>query len=304
MKLKTLLLTILSILPPTAHSSNIAKDHDLVSEMAQLQNSLTRLQSLLNDASVGENEEIMKKAEKLFRRARWLIFSSNHETSSKSEPPTAQHLRGNSNYASGIGSGEMSNNGESRDMESTSSRIVGRNDIDSREVRQMDADHVARNMYEATIVFPECRELFLEDCLQLIASELAALQMSCEVIIREKRSLNQPGYNKVVIVTDLSATVVKGRNGDGIVSYPFMWEDPISGFRTLGVDGKWDCKEMTPEDCCAKIQASAPESDVRGNYLQCHIFVPFGGVGNRKRSDRVFVNLSQDGRVQETPFVS
>jgi len=128
--------------------------------------------------------------------------------------------------------------------------------------------------------------------------------MSCEVIIRQKRTHDQPGYNKVVIVTDLSATVVKGRNGDGIVSYPFMWEDPTSGFRTLGVDGKWDCKEMTPEDCCAKIQASATEPDVRGNYLQCHIFVPFGGVGNRKRSDRVFVNLSQDGRVQETPFVS
>lgn len=128
--------------------------------------------------------------------------------------------------------------------------------------------------------------------------------MSCEVIIREKRTLSQPGYNKVVIVTDLSATVVKGRNGDGIVSYPFMWEDPISGLRTLGVDGKWDCKEMTPEDCCTKIQESATEPDVRGNYLQCHIFVPFGGVGNRKRSDRVFVNLSQDGRVQETPFVS
>lgn len=68
----------------------------------------------------------------------------------------------------------------------------------------------------------------------------AALEMSCEVVIREKRSPDQPGYNKVVIVTDLTASNVLGRNNDGKVSYPFMWDDAKTGLRTLGVDGKWD----------------------------------------------------------------
>eukprot|EP00956_Cyclotella_meneghiniana_P018170 scaffold30032_cov30-Cyclotella_meneghiniana.AAC.1 len=61
---------------------------------------------------------------------------------------------------------------------------------------------------------------------------------------------------------------------------------------------------MSPEQCCSHIQKSVPDPDTKGNLLQCHFFVPFGGVGNKKRSDRVFVNLSQDGRVQEAPFVS
>ena len=34
------------------------------------------------------------------------------------------------------------------------------------------------------------------------------------------------------------------------------------------------------------------------------ISVPYGGVGNPKRSDRVLVNLSPDGRVHEAPIVS
>ena len=158
--------------------------------------------------------------------------------------------------------------------------------------------------HDATISFPECRELFLEDCLQLISSELASLEMSCEVIIREKRSPDQPGYNKVVIVTNLEGSSVVGRNNDGIVRYPFQWDDPATGSRTLGVDGKWDCWGSTPEECCEQIQRTVPDPDTKGNYLECHIFVPFGGIGNRKRSDRVFVNLSPDGRVQESPFVS
>jgi hypothetical protein len=285
MRILTLLLPF--VLPLAHSSSDIATGLDLLDEMSQLQRSLERLQSLLNTESVKQDEEIKKKAAKLFRRARWLIYSSSHDTSEKKEAENSSHLRG------GIGSGEMT---ERKSIEPS-------REVASREAREMDTDHRQRNMYEATIMFPECRELFLEDCLQLISNELAALQMSAEVIIHEKRSADQPGYNKVVIVTDLSAEVVKGRNNDGIVSYPFMWET-ASGTQSLGVDGKFDCKNKSPEECCTYIQHFAPEPDIKGNYLQCHIFVPFGGVGNRKRGDRVFVNLSQDGRVQESPFVS
>ena len=133
---------------------------------------------------------------------------------------------------------------------------------------------------------------------------MADLELDCEIVIHEKRSIAQEGYNKVVIVTNLQADMVKGRNNDGIVSYPFMWDDAETGLKSLGVDGKWDCSTLTPEECCSMIKLSVPHADAKGNHIQCHIFVPFGGIGNKKRTDRVFVNLSQDGRVQEAPIVS
>ena len=49
--------------------------------------------------------------------------------------------------------------------------------------------------------------------------------------------------------------------------------------------------------------AGAPTIDKRGNYVECHIFVPFGGIGKPKRNDRVFVVVSPDGRVHEAPIV-
>jgi hypothetical protein len=108
----------------------------------------------------------------------------------------------------------------------------------------------------------------------------------------------------VVIVTNQEATLVVGRVGDGIVSYPFTWDDSTLGTRMLGVDGKWNCQGMSPQDCCDQIKQSVPNADTKGNYIECHVFVPFGGVGNAKRNDRVFINLSPDGRVHEAPMIS
>jgi hypothetical protein len=122
------------------------------------------------------------------------------------------------------------------------------------------------------------------------------------MIVHEKRNTDQNGYNKVVIVTDKQAENVVGTNGDGYVSYPFPWNE-VTGPRTLGVDGKWNCLNLSPEDCCSMITESSPYPDEKGNFLQCHIFVPFGGKGNRKRNDRVFIKLSPDGRVHEAPII-
>ena len=133
--------------------------------------------------------------------------------------------------------------------------------------------------------------------------EFAELEKKPDYVIHEKRNPSQEGYNKVVIVTDLTASFVKGRMNDDIVSYPFFWDDGVQE-RMLGVDGRWDCHLMTPDECCAFIQEGVPDPDVHGNYLQCHIFVPFGGVGNKKRDDRILINLSPDGRVHESPIVA
>jgi hypothetical protein len=187
------------------------------------------------------------------------------------------------------------------------------------------------------ISFPECVEKLLQDCLNAINSQVAALGLATlEIIVREKRNLNQLGYNKVVIITNELADRVKGRAGDGMVTYPFLWDDSVTGLKSLGVDGKWNCVDITPEACCEDIKesmysiyptslidlylsipimclidtfllssalAGAPTIDKRGNYVECHIFVPFGGIGKPKRNDRVFVVVSPDGRVHEAPIV-
>ena len=47
----------------------------------------------------------------------------------------------------------------------------------------------------------------------------------------------------------------------------------------------------------------APNQDDKGNYLECHMFIPYGGIGKPRRSDRVFIKLSPDGRVHEAPVI-
>merc|ERR1712127_131417 len=142
------------------------------------------------------------------------------------------------------------------------------------------------------------------DCLSIINEALESLGLSAiEVIVREKRNIDQEGYNKVVIITNELADRVRGRSGDGIVEYPFMWNDAKVGFMNLGVDGKWNCINKTPENCCAHIKDGAPNPDINGKKIECHIFVPYGGVGNPRRNDRIIVKLSPDGRVQEAPMI-
>mmetsp|Transcript_24342 Transcript_24342/g.52170 ORF Transcript_24342/g.52170 Transcript_24342/m.52170 type:complete len:336 (-) Transcript_24342:297-1304(-) len=178
------------------------------------------------------------------------------------------------------------------------------NDVEEADEDEKRAMDVSRNMYETVITFPECVERFFEDCIAYINADLEELGLSTlEVVVREKRNTNQEGYNKVVIVTNGLADRVVGRAGDGIVHYPFMWDDSETGLRMLGVDGKWNCQNDSPEECCSTIKHSVPNSDVHGKSIECHIFVPFGGVGNPRRNDRVIVNLSPDGRVHEPPRV-
>ena len=155
--------------------------------------------------------------------------------------------------------------------------------------------------------------MFVADCMNMIDGQVSSLGLaSIEKVVHEKRNLNQNNYNKVVIITNDLADRVKGQAGDGIVSYPFLWNDQDKGLKQLGVDGKWNCVDLTPEDCCLAIKESVypgksfneRRPDNRGKFIECHIFVPYGGVGNPKRNDRVFIKLSPDGRVHEAPFIS
>jgi hypothetical protein len=169
------------------------------------------------------------------------------------------------------------------------------------EQRRLD---LVRSLFETYVTFPECVEKLFEECLAIINSDLSSLGLSTiEVVVREKRNLSQEGYNKVVIVTNELADRVVGQAGDGIVTYPFLWDDKLQGPRMLGVDGKWNCQNLAPEDCCDSIKTSVPNPDAKDKHLECHIFVPFGGVGNPRRNDRVFIIVSPDGRVHEPPVI-
>lgn len=160
-----------------------------------------------------------------------------------------------------------------------------------------------RDLYEETTTFPECLERTLEQCIAILNAQLLELEIDAEMIVHEKRKSSGEGYNKVVIVTDMTAELVKGREGNGQVLYPFMWNDPVVGLISLGIDGRFDCHNKSPEECCALIKDSVAGKDVNGNEIECHIFVPFGGIGNKKRDNRIFINLSLDGRVHEPPII-
>ena len=104
-----------------------------------------------------------------------------------------------------------------------------------------------------------------------IGNQLGSLGLSeseVEYSIQIKRNATQEGYNKVVIITNNEATHVKGRAGDGIVSYPFQWDDELQGPKILGVDGRWNCHEQTPEECCEMIKLS----ECISNCLFCCCF--------------------------------
>mmetsp|Transcript_20881 Transcript_20881/g.43872 ORF Transcript_20881/g.43872 Transcript_20881/m.43872 type:complete len:334 (-) Transcript_20881:589-1590(-) len=274
----------------------------------------------ITEASHAKIKTILMSAKELMENARGLLDSANMETVLKAEEMMRQagqmfqeakgHIhqgRQESMQESmlrGANGGEFSPERKAEALEMARSKYSNHDLAQAKEDEDRAID-IARDMYETFITFPECVEQLFERCLNIINRDLEDLGLSTvEVVVHEKRNINQEGYNKVVIITNELADQVKGRNGEGIVSYPFPWDDTQTGSRMLGVDGKWDCRELSPTDCCNTIKQSVPNKDTRGNSIECHIFVPFGGIGNPRRTDRVFVNLSPDGRVHEPPVIT
>mmetsp|Transcript_27064 Transcript_27064/g.56366 ORF Transcript_27064/g.56366 Transcript_27064/m.56366 type:complete len:321 (-) Transcript_27064:156-1118(-) len=272
----------------------LATGDELFGEMQSLHSALTGLTSLIQTADIAPEDQIMSDAAKVVRRIRSLVQATTSD----------------------VGANEIMARRESREDERRRKRKALRGVVEPAEEKQHGIgsgeqaqpeinDYMTRKLYDAMTFFPECKEKFLSECLEILAQQMVLLQQEFEIIIHHKRNSDQDGYNKVVIVTDLTGGYVKGKLSDGVVQYPFLWDDAVVGYaRQLGVQGQWDCQGLSPEDCCAQVKNSCPNIDTKGNYLECHIFVPFGGVGNKKRDDRIFVAVSPDGRVQESPFIS
>lgn len=277
-------------------NGNLATGSELLSEMESLHRALAGLQSLIQEADIPAEDEVMSQAAKLVRRVRSLVHATDPAANTDMRRKTRRENRIRERMmlrAGGIGNGQV------EEVMQTQDELAGGGQQPGME------DYVTRKLYDTTLTFPECKGRFLEDCIDILNQQLLDLHMTADKIVHEKRNEDQDGYNKVVLVTDMTGTYVKGKRNDGEVEYPFLWDDSVLGYkRVLGVDGKWDCHQLSPEECCALVQNSCPNEDKKGNKLMCHIFVPFGGIGNRKRDDRVFINLSPDGRVHEAPFVA
>ena len=128
--------------------------------------------------------------------------------------------------------------------------------------------------------FPECVEQKYEFCVTMINRDLRKLGLEKLYIVTHKKcNANQDGYYKVVIVTNELVDRVVGRDGDGMVQYPFLWKDKELGKRVIGVDGKWNCLNMTPEACYNAIKESmSPNSVCALSFSQfhsSHLAVPY-----------------------------
>jgi hypothetical protein len=130
----------------TSNSNQLATGLSLLNEMKLLQESLSNLQVLLQDEVIRNDEEVMNKAAKLFRRARWLVYSGTRGQQQRGQVS----LRGNSSLSSkamrgpvalhhGIGSGEAPLAADEGD------RLL----VQQQQQQQLPDDVVARNLYDA-----------------------------------------------------------------------------------------------------------------------------------------------------------
>jgi hypothetical protein len=163
-----------------------------------------------------------------------------------------------------------------------------------------------------TVVFEECKDESVDECLQQIQSdveqnpEIFEGRQTLTPVVHKVRERSDPGYYKVVLVTNLAETGVVGIHGDGIVTYPFEWctPHPSGGDPECREIGPWDCDVGTPltvEQCCTMIQASVPNADVEGNHLECHASYPVGSISNPVDYGRVSIATDSEGNVIRPP---
>ncbi len=72
------------------------------------------------------------------------------------------------------------------------------------------------------ITFFKCNQLFLADCIKILNLQIVDLQLQTEIVIHDKCNVDQDGYNKVDIVTNLTREYAKGNLSNGVVNYPSL----------------------------------------------------------------------------------
>jgi len=189
----------------------LATGDELLSEMQSLHSALAGLTSLIQTADIAPEDQVMSDAAKLVRRIRSLVQATTTDVAANAlmarrderedeRRRKRKALRGVAESVEqkhhGIGSGEQA--------------------------QPVSNDYLVRKLYDAMTFFPECKEKYLSECLEILGQQMVLLQQEFEIIVHHKRNTDQDGYNKVVIVTDLTGRYVRGKLNDGVVQYPFF----------------------------------------------------------------------------------
>lgn len=121
---------------------------------------------------------------------------------------------------------------------------------------------------------------------------------SLRMELRKIREYTDESYYKVVLRTDITATVIAGVFDDGGISYPWPWT--VEGEpRSIG---PWNCTGQTPEDCCRDIQIDVAVPNDYGDLLACFVEEPVGSLMNPERDNRAITVVDANLIVQRAPI--
>lgn len=172
--------------------------------------------------------------------------------------------------------------------------------------------------YEDRHHFEDCVGTSVAECETLINAFVKANSAQFNGLeelsmdIRKIRELTDPSYYKVVIRTDITGLKAFGVFDDGIIEYPWPWI-PGAGYEEKKHDiGSWNCMPlddqtgdityMTPQECCAMIQANIDYPNESGHFLACFVEEPVGGPHNPQSEGRAIVVVDGSGQVVRPPI--
>lgn len=165
----------------------------------------------------------------------------------------------------------------------------------------------SRNLMHYTVVFEECLHKHVDVCKDLIQQKVTEFPSlfdnrdHLDYYVQEVRTAEQEEYYLVGLRTDVTETHVTGITGDGMVWYPFVWNDSVHGPMEIG---PWDCDVGTPltvEACCNMIKTTVPNADVNGNHLDCYADHPVGSTSNPVNYGRVSIHVNSNNIVVREP---
>jgi len=77
---------------------------------------------------------------------------------------------------------------------------------------------------------------------------------------------------------------------DGMVRYMFEWRGNDADGLGVRRVGPWNCQGLTDVQCCDLIQASVPDRDTKGNYIDCWFQESFYKDPFTKKMVKIFYN--------------
>jgi hypothetical protein len=146
-----------------------------------------------------------------------------------------------------------------------------------------------RSVADPTKVMDEAVQCLTDNPSDLNAC--ADLLNGVTVVTVYPRSLDDKFYNQVVIPIDYKGAVLGVQPAfDGVVRYMFEWHGNAADGLGVRRVGPWNCKDLSDVECCDLIQASVPDRDTKGNYIDCWFQESFYKDPFTKKMVKIFYN--------------